>query len=76
MTVFDFNKPSQPLIFQTKMAFLPILLPPQLYLAKEGDGEGGGRDDLGEEEEEHGEREQDGDGQGHLLAGVWGTQPR
>ena len=70
MTEFDFNKPShtKPLIFKT--AFLLILLPPQLYLAKEGDGEGGGRDDLGEEEEEHGEREQDGDGQGHLLAGV------
>ena len=31
-------------------------------LAKEGDDQGGGRDDLGEEEEEHGEGEQDRDG--------------
>ena len=31
-------------------------------LAKEGDDQGGGRDDLGQEEEEHGEGEQDRDG--------------
>ena len=36
------------------------------HLAKEGDGEGGGRDDLGQEEEEHSEREQDRDGEGDL----------
>ena len=35
-------------------------------LAKEGDDEGGGWDDLGQEEEEHCQREQDRDGQGHL----------
>ena len=35
-------------------------------LAKEGDDEGGGRDDLGQEEEEHRQGEQDRDGQGHL----------
>ena len=32
-------------------------------LPKEGDNEGGGRDDLGQEEEEHRQGEQDGDGQ-------------
>ena len=36
-------------------------------LAKEGDDEGGGRDDLGQEEEEHRQGEQDGDGQGDLV---------
>ena len=37
-----------------------------MHLPKERHGEGGGRDDLGEEEEEHGEGQQDGDGEGHL----------
>ena len=36
-------------------------------LAKEGDNEGGGRDDLGQEEEEHRQGEQDRDGQGDLV---------
>ena len=36
-------------------------------LAKEGDDEGGGRDDLGQEEEEHRQGEQDRDGQGDLV---------
>ena len=36
-------------------------------LAKEGDDEGGGGDDLGKEEEEHCQGEQDGDGQGDLV---------
>ena len=31
-------------------------------LAKEGDDEGGGWDDLGQQEEEHSQGEQDGDG--------------
>ena len=35
-------------------------------LAKEGHGEGGWGDDLGEEEEEHSEGEQDGNGERHL----------
>ena len=35
-------------------------------LAEEGDGERGGRDDLGQQEEEHGEREEDVDGETHL----------
>ena len=42
------------------------------HLAKEGDGEGGGRDDLGQEEEEHSEGEQDGDGEGNLKK--WSAQ--
>ena len=37
-------------------------------LAKEGDDEGGGWDDLGKQEEEHCQGEQDGDGQGDLVA--------
>ena len=36
-------------------------------LAKEGDNERGGWDDLGQEEEEHCQGEQDGDGQGDLV---------
>lgn len=35
-------------------------------LAQQGDGQGGGRDDLGQQEEEHSERQQDRDTQSHL----------